>query len=68
MPYTDRWKSLFQPFLEFFQIVFILDPFFDKTALGANELAQPDIEAGQVDGYTAPAVKHRRTSFAADGG
>jgi hypothetical protein len=48
--------------------VFILDPFFDIAALGANEFAQPDIKTGQIDGYPAPAVKHRWTSFAADGG
>ena len=54
--------------LEALQIAGVLDPLLDIAAFGANKLANPDVEAGQVDRYATPAVEHRRTPFAADRG
>ena len=53
---------------ESLQIAGVLDPFLDEAAFGADEAGHPDVEAGQVDGDPAPAVEHRRTALAADGG
>ena len=65
---TNHELRMFQLFLSLksLQIIWILDPFLDVAAVGADEARDPHVEAGQVDGDAAPAVEHRRAALAGD--